>query len=159
MLSLRRLKHPGLEEPDPLQQEVDPKLLVSSRCEGPPRRRHNPTRMLAGGRVDVHHILCAWCEHAESLDTHTLCAETRFGLQWGVTTASVWTPRRWDILTTTPTGPAPPGPDPLLLVTDTSAACLWTVTVCHGVHVFLATRVNSFFRLPSHVLAFLKKLI
>jgi hypothetical protein len=27
---------PGLEEPDPLQQAVDPKLLVSSRSKGPP---------------------------------------------------------------------------------------------------------------------------
>jgi hypothetical protein len=34
------------------------------------------------------------------------------------------------------------------LVTDTSAACLRTVTFC--VHVLLATRVNSFFRLPSN---------
>jgi hypothetical protein len=34
------------------------------------------------------------------------------------------------------------------LVTDTSAACLRTVTVC--VHVLLATRVISLFRLPSN---------
>ncbi len=69
-------------------------------------------------------------------------------LPWGVTTASVWIPRRCDILTPTPTWPAPPGPDPMPLVTDTSAACLRTVTVC--VHVLLATRVNSFFRIPSN---------
>ncbi len=45
-----------------------------------------------------------------------------------LTTVSVWIPRRCDILTTTPTGHSPPGPDPMLLVTDTSAACLRTVT-------------------------------
>jgi hypothetical protein len=67
---------PGLEEPDPLQQEVDPKLLVSSICMGPAWCRHNPTQMHAGVRVDVHHIFCAWCELADSVDTHTLCAET-----------------------------------------------------------------------------------
>ncbi len=65
----------------------------------------------------------------------------------GVTTVSVWTPRRCDILTSTPTGPAPPGPDPMLLVTDTSAACLRTVTVC--VHVLPATGVISFSDLPQ----------
>ncbi len=67
---------PGLEEPDPLQEAVDPKLLVSSRSKGPPRRHHHLTHMPSGGRVDVQHIVCAWCEHADSVDTHTLCAET-----------------------------------------------------------------------------------
>ncbi len=67
---------PGHAELDPLQQEVDPKLLLSSRGKGPARRRHHPTHMTAGGRVNMHHILCAWCEHADSVDTHTLCAET-----------------------------------------------------------------------------------
>jgi hypothetical protein len=33
--------------------------------------------------VNVHHIACAWCEHADCMDTHTLCAETL-----GVSTAS-----------------------------------------------------------------------
>jgi hypothetical protein len=57
-------------------------------------------------------------------------------------------PRQCDILTTTQTGPAPPGQDPMPLVSDMSAACLRTVAVC--VHVLLAIRVNSFFRLPSN---------
>jgi hypothetical protein len=69
---------PGQAELDPLQLEVDPKLLLSSRGKGPPRRRHNPTHMPPGGRVDVHHIVTvfAWCELADSVDTYTLCAET-----------------------------------------------------------------------------------
>ncbi len=80
------------------------------------------------------------CRALPCTDTHT---------HMHVTTAFVWTPRRCHIiLTATPTGPAPPGPDPMLLVSDTSAACLRTVTVC--VHVLLATRFNSFFRLPSN---------
>ncbi len=66
---------PGLVKIDPLQ-EVDPKLLVSSRGKGPPRRCHHLTHKPAGLRVNVHHILCAWCEHADSVDTHTLCGET-----------------------------------------------------------------------------------
>jgi hypothetical protein len=49
---------------------------------------------------------------------------------WGVTTASVWIPRRCDILTATPTGPTPPEQDPMPLVTDTSAACLFVCTCC-----------------------------
>jgi hypothetical protein len=67
---------PGLEEPDPLQQEVDPKRLVSSKSRGPPRYRHSPTHMAAGGSVNVHHIACAWCELADCVDTLTHCAET-----------------------------------------------------------------------------------
>jgi hypothetical protein len=38
--------------------------------------------------------------------------KTLFGLRWGVTTASGSTPNRCDLLTTIPTGPALPGPDP-----------------------------------------------
>ncbi len=49
---------PGLEKPDRLQQEVDPraKVLVSSRGKGPARLRYHPTHMPAGGGVDVHHF-------------------------------------------------------------------------------------------------------
>ncbi len=66
------VKAPALEEPDPLQQEVDPKRLVSSRSRGPPRYQHNPTHMPAGGRVNVHHVACAWCELAACVDTHSV---------------------------------------------------------------------------------------
>jgi hypothetical protein len=83
-----------------------------------------------------------------SLSNRGSRSKALFWLPSGVTTASVWTPRRCDILTRTPTGPAPPEPDPMPLVTDRSAACLRTVTVC--VHVLLATRFNFFFRLPSN---------
>ncbi len=57
------------------EQEVDPKLLLSSRDKGPPWCRNHPTHKPPGGRVNVHHILCAWCEHADSENTYTLCAE------------------------------------------------------------------------------------
>jgi hypothetical protein len=45
---------------DPLQQDVDPKLLVPSRAKGPGARhgRKIPTHMPAKGRVNVHHIFC-----------------------------------------------------------------------------------------------------
>ncbi len=68
---------PDLVASDPLQQEVDPKPMVSSRCKGPVRRRYNPTHMPVGGRADVHHILCAWCELPESVDTYTLCRNSQ----------------------------------------------------------------------------------
>jgi hypothetical protein len=36
---------------------------------------HAPIHLPPGGRVNVHHILCAWCEHADSVGAHTRCAE------------------------------------------------------------------------------------
>ncbi len=51
-------------------------VIVSSGCKGTARHLHNSTHMRAGVSIDVHHILCAWCGLAESVDTHTLCAET-----------------------------------------------------------------------------------
>jgi hypothetical protein len=76
VLSLLLFEAPGLEKPDPLQQEVDPKRLISSRSRNPARHHHNPTHMPAGGRVNVHHIACALCELADCVETLTLCAET-----------------------------------------------------------------------------------
>jgi hypothetical protein len=58
---------------DPLHQDVDPKLLVSSRGKGSPRRRKHLAHMPPGGSVNVHHILFALCEHADSESTYTLC--------------------------------------------------------------------------------------
>ncbi len=69
---IHEVASPGHAALDPLQ-EVDPKLLFSSRGKGLPRCRKNPTHMPLGGRVNVHH---AWCEHADSVSAHTLCAET-----------------------------------------------------------------------------------
>jgi hypothetical protein len=69
-------KEPDRKETDPLQQEVDPKRLVSSRSKGPPRHCHVPTHLPSGGQVYLHHVTCAWRELPDWLDTHTLCAET-----------------------------------------------------------------------------------
>ncbi len=67
---------PGRTEPegketDPLQQDEDPKLLVSSKSRGPPRTRHVPTHLPPRGRVFLNHASCAWRELPDWLDTLT----------------------------------------------------------------------------------------
>jgi hypothetical protein len=72
------LEAPGLKEPDPLQQEVDPKLRDARVLLDVVTIWRTCLLEKASGRVDVDNILCAWCELAESqaVDTQTLCAET-----------------------------------------------------------------------------------
>jgi hypothetical protein len=52
-----------VDDLDPLQKDVDPKLLVSSRGKGPSRRRKFPAHMPPAGKVNVHqsllHPVCA----------------------------------------------------------------------------------------------------
>ncbi len=64
---------PDGKETDPLQKDVDPKLLVSSKSRGPPPRHHHvPTLLPTRGKVFLHHASCAWRELHDSLDSLTL---------------------------------------------------------------------------------------
>ncbi len=62
---------------DPLQRDVDPKLLVTSNGKGPKARRQYLTQKNPKAKVCVLKICsCSWGEPADSLCTPTLCAET-----------------------------------------------------------------------------------
>ena len=63
---------PDGKETDPLQLDVDPKLLVSSKSRGPPPHRHFPTHVPQKRKVFLHHASCAWRELPDWLDTLTL---------------------------------------------------------------------------------------
>ncbi len=65
---------PDGNETDPLQKDVDPKLLVSSKSRSPPRHHHVPTHVLQKRKVFLHHAQasCAWRELPDWLDTLTI---------------------------------------------------------------------------------------
>ncbi len=73
---------PGDTVVDPLQRDVDLKLLVSSKGKSPSTCRKNLQQKSQKAKVNVHKIIFVhvlgqpWCEHAESVCTHTHCAET-----------------------------------------------------------------------------------
>ncbi len=53
---------PDGKDTDPLQKDVDPELLVSSKSRGPPRHHHVPTHLATRGKVFLHHASCVWRE-------------------------------------------------------------------------------------------------
>jgi hypothetical protein len=65
----------GGKQADPLQLNVDPKLLVSSKSRGPAPHRHIPSHALQKRKVCLHHASCAWRELPDYFNTLTLSAE------------------------------------------------------------------------------------
>jgi hypothetical protein len=63
---------------DPLQQDVDPELLVSSNGKGPTARRQAPTQKAPQAKVNVQNIIFVHVLGVSMLSpcVHTLCAET-----------------------------------------------------------------------------------
>ncbi len=65
----------GRKQADPLQLDVDPKLLVSSKSRGLAPHRHIPSHVSNKLKVCLQHASRAWRELPDYFDTLTLSAE------------------------------------------------------------------------------------
>ena len=69
----------GDKKADPLQRDVDPQLLVSSKSKGPLLRRQYPMQKPPKAiKVCLHEAACAWREVPDLFDSLSHSPENRF---------------------------------------------------------------------------------